>query len=269
MKYIIFLFVFSFSAYAEKIVSLTTLAGYAPYAFKYAKKTDGVKEGGKITPGKDTRSLQGIAWDIVRESYHSQGYTIKLHVYPWARALKQMKQGKVDGLFPTTKTEARSKYFYFSKNATNSYSTCFYTKAKTEFKFLGISSLKGKKVGVIRDFSYGNKFDTYKKNLKLSPSGGDRESFLMLEKNRIDVYVGYDIVADYFLKNTNQLAKFKRHAPIDFNYEFLSTNLDNPAKIQKVKDFDKGIEAIKKNGAFKKILEKWGIDELRVNPTGK
>ncbi|MDC0255517.1 transporter substrate-binding domain-containing protein [Bacteriovoracales bacterium] len=269
MRYILFLFAFSFSAYAEKTITLATLAGYAPYTFKYTKKVDGVKAGENITPGKDTRSLQGIAWDIVRESFHSQGYTIKLHVYPWARALKQMKQGKVDGLFPTTKTVARSKFFYFSKNATNSYSTCFYTKAKTQFKFLGLSSLKGKTVGVIRGFSYGNKFDTYKKNLKVRPSRGDRESFLMLEKNRIDVYVGYDIVADYFLKKTNQLGKFKRHAPIDFNYEFLATNLDNQKKIQKIKDFDKGVEVIKKNGAFQKILNKWGIDELKVNPALK
>ena len=104
--------------YAEKNITINTLAGYAPYAFNY-EKGEALKKGlsykEKIKPGSDTGALQGLAWDIVRESLHSMGYTIKLNVLPWARSLKEMKKGKVDALFPATKTLKRLKFFTIQK----------------------------------------------------------------------------------------------------------------------------------------------------------
>ena len=91
-------------------------------------------------------------------------------------------------------------------------------------------------------------------------------NFKKLLKGRVDVVIGYDVIDDRFLQKNNMDKAFKKHKAFDFNYEFLVTNKNDPKKVQKIKDFDRGIEKIKMNGAFKKILTKWKIDELKVNP---
>lgn len=255
--------------YAEKIITINTLSGYAPYTFKYEKK-DVIKKGlsykKEIVPGKDTSALQGMAWDIVRESFQSMGYTIKLNVLPWARALKKMKKGSVDALFPTTKTKERMNYFYYSKNATNSSGTSYYTKKNNEIQWKGLHSTKNKEVAVILGYSYGTKFDEFKKNLNLIMTKSERQSFILTYLGRVDGYIAFDSVADYFLKKTKQENKFKKYPPFDFNYEFLVTNLNDEKKKKKIDDFDKGIFKIKMNGRFQKILKKWNVPNIQLNP---
>lgn len=66
---------------SDKIVKVATLHDYEPFCFS-EKFTVEV-----ISPGKNSISLKGYSWDIVRNSYHHMGYTIELHVLPWPRAL--------------------------------------------------------------------------------------------------------------------------------------------------------------------------------------
>jgi len=86
-------------------VSVTTLDDYAPYTFKQENATIGNME--TIPPGEDSNVLQGYSWDILRESFHSQGWTIELTVIPWARAMNNFDNGEVEVLFPTGKNNER------------------------------------------------------------------------------------------------------------------------------------------------------------------
>jgi len=73
----------------EKIVTVTTLTNNPPFTFSklnYKKKTTKV-----IPPGSDSQRLQGYSWDVLRESFHEMGYTVKLYIVPWARAFIRVK----------------------------------------------------------------------------------------------------------------------------------------------------------------------------------
>lgn len=81
---IIGLFLTSLLCAGEKYVSLTTLDEYPPLCF--AKPTGENKPREIITPGNDSKYLQGYAWDVVREAFQTRQYTIILTVLPWNRA---------------------------------------------------------------------------------------------------------------------------------------------------------------------------------------
>ena len=99
----------TFGLAAEKIVGISTLNGYPPFCFE----EDGVESivTNIVPPEKDAVSFKGYSWDIVRESFSAVGYTIKLEVVPWARAMNYVKISKVDLIFPATRTEERIKDF--------------------------------------------------------------------------------------------------------------------------------------------------------------
>ena len=168
--------------------------------------------------------------------------------------------------FSSDKNTKKAEVFYYSKNATNSSGTSYYTKIGSKIKWNGLSSLRDQEVAVIIGYSYGTKFDEFKKNINLRKSKSEKQSFKLLDHGRVDGHIAFDTVADYFLKKTGQQNKFKKHPPFDYNYEFLVTNLNDEKKKKKIDDFDRGVSKIKKNGSFQKILEKWGVDKLRVTP---
>lgn len=65
----------------EKLVSLATLTDFAPFCFPRQGASFAAVE--EIAPGTDSKQLQGYSWDVVRESFHAMGYTIRLYVVPW------------------------------------------------------------------------------------------------------------------------------------------------------------------------------------------
>ncbi len=63
---------------AEKVVALATFTNFIPFCFNRQPAVE--IPGETIPPGSDSRQLQGYSWDVVRESYHAMGYTIRLYV---------------------------------------------------------------------------------------------------------------------------------------------------------------------------------------------
>jgi ABC-type tungstate transport system permease subunit len=54
----------------------------------------------------------GYLTDIVIQAFEEVGYKVKIELYPWARALKIAKEGKVDAAVGWH-TKQREQWFYF------------------------------------------------------------------------------------------------------------------------------------------------------------
>ncbi len=98
---------------AENMVTVATLRDYSPYCF--AKENAETQEEELIPPGKDSIQLQGYSWDIVRESFHSMGYTINLSVVPWSRGMKMAENGRTENSIRLSQNGNKSAVcaFYF------------------------------------------------------------------------------------------------------------------------------------------------------------
>ncbi len=250
----LFSYLFSYQCEAATLeISLATLPDYSPFCF--------IKEGQKadieeiIPPGKDSEALQGYSWDVVRESYHAQGYTIKLNVRPWSRAFKSVKEGSIDALFPAGKNKERETFFGFSEEPVNLVQFLVYFNHDQDVEWTGLESLAGKKVGAMSGYNYGDAWN--RANIKTYDVVTLKQGFDLLRLKRIAGFVGYEIPWDYYLK-TNQLTKlFKKSKPFDESLEYIAVSRKHPKSYELLKAYDTGLDKIKKSGRMNIILSKW------------
>jgi len=128
------------------IIELVTLQ-YPPYEYE---------EDGEI---------KGIAVEIIREGFSRLGYDVSITLYPWTRALNMVKNGDADGIFTAYKTDERLEFADYSNEVLIQQSVSLFVIQGSNIKFDGdLDNVRKYSFGVVRDVSYGEKFDTMFKN---------------------------------------------------------------------------------------------------------
>ncbi|SFC88042.1 substrate-binding periplasmic protein [Pseudoalteromonas denitrificans] len=245
--------IYTSTAYGlEKIISVTTLDDYAPFCF--LEGLDVIEK--TIAPGENLTNFSGYSWDVLRESLHIMGYTIKLRVIPWSRALSDVEIGKADAVFPTAIDAERSKIFSFSNEYVNETKFLIYVSKDSQIKWTDLQSLAGFTIAVKRGFYYGKKWkeaDYINKYIV----GDVLQGFGMLDKQRIAGFLGYERNWDYILKHHGWASKYKKLPPFGGSKEYLATLKTNPRAKEFLTAFDVGKQKLIENGRLAKIHEKW------------
>jgi polar amino acid transport system substrate-binding protein len=236
----------------EKIVKIATLEDYAPYCLI----VEGYETDGIFPPNNDSMGLRGYSWDVVRESFHEMGYTIDLTVSPWARSMLYLKNGQTDVLFPTGKNTERQEIFYYSQEPVNHANFLIYVLKDSPIKWNGLQSLNGLRIGLKRGFNYGDDWAaaTYFDKLDI---GTILNGFKLLDLQRIDGFVGYEINWDYILQKAGWETKYRKLPVFDSTMEYLVALKSNPRALEILNSFDAGKRKISKNGKLQKIEKKW------------
>jgi polar amino acid transport system substrate-binding protein len=202
----------------------------------------------------------GIAIEITRAAYKTQGYEIEMKFVPWARAIDGVKEANYDVLLSTWHTNERAKFLLYS-DAYLENRIKFIKRKGNDFEFDGLKSLTGKNVGVVRGYGYGDAFLNASNFNR--PEGKDVVTNIKkLVAKRIDFTLEDEIVAR---------AMLKKQAPnllneIEFTENALSTNsvhvtsgLKNSRHKEFINAFNKGFKVIKSNGTLASILKKYGF----------
>ncbi len=237
---------------SDKIVSVVTLADYAPYVF-----VDGNKSiTGIVTPENREALVNGYSWEVFQESFHVMGYSIKYDIVPWARAIKYLKNGQVDLLFPISKSSERLGVFTYSKEPINDVDIVIYFPITSSFKWNGYHSLNRKIIGVKHAFNYGDKWNSVNYFTKYD-IGKMSTGFQMLGKGHLDGFIGYEHVWDYFLKKRGWVNKFKKTAIIDSTIEYVVAMNGTQEKNSLLNVYDEGKRKLVGNGRLTEIKRKW------------
>ena len=244
-KAIIILLVFIFSA-----------------SFAYAQEKTIVAAADPWPPFTDPSSpQQGISLEIVRAAYKTQGYTVEMNFIPWARAEGMVKAGKYDILPVTWMTNKRKEYLLYS-DAYVVNELKFIKQKDDPFEYNGISSLDGKKVGVVRGYGYGDEFQNAD-NFKREHSDSFISNIKKLVYKRIDLTLEDEIVARTKITEKDSALlpqiRFTKSA-LSSNPLHVTSGLKNPRHKEIIEAFNKGLAEIKANGDYSKILKKYGIE---------
>lgn len=145
------------------------------------------------------KKQKGYVVDYVNEIFKDSGYVLDIEYYPWSRAIKQVRTGKVHALLSPAKAEAPS--LLFPRHEVGSQSMCFITLAESDWRYQGIDSLKNMQIGVAIDASIEELNDYVEKNPTQFQFQPYHERFLIqnankLRKGRMDAFV--------FTKNTTK-----------------------------------------------------------------
>jgi len=204
-------------------------------------------------------SSPGVSVEIIVEAFKTQGHTVDFKVMPWSRSLEEVKAGRVDVLVATWYTEDRTSYLKYSDPYLEN-SLKFIKRSGDSFEYNGIDSLKGKTVGIVRNYGYGDEFlnaKTFKK-----PEANDFVSNAKkLTAKRIDLTLEDELVAKSTLSNAGMnLSDFEfTNNALSVNPLHVTMGLANSNHSEYINAFNKGLAEIKSNGTFDKILAKYGI----------
>jgi polar amino acid transport system substrate-binding protein len=210
----------------------------------------------------------GYMIEILQQTLGKKGHTIDYQEMNWARAITSSRAGKFNAVVGARKTEVPD--FIFPELPIGVDKSCFYVLPKTIWKYTGVESLDAVKVGVIRDYTYDNgEFDKYIKthqnnSQRVEIMTGDdplARNISKLVSGRITTFVETEPVVQHLLSNYQKSTKIMKAgcfpgAPL--NVAFSPVHPQSKEYAQIVSD---GVIELRKSGALKKILAKYGLKD--------
>ncbi len=225
----------------EKSVIIAS-ADWAPYEFE---------ENGEI---------KGISVDIVEEAFNRMGYKVTKKILPFSRAIELLKNGEIDMITDVKNTIKYQEIGIFSKESIITTKTSLFVKSDSNIKFDGnILELEPYKIGVIRDYTYGEAFDNAVKNktIKVEEVDDKLQNINKVLDDRLDICIENRLVLLDALKATNNEGKLKElknevnETPV---YAWFSKK-KNQSKM--VDEFDQKLAEIKRDGTFERIYNSY------------
>ena len=203
---------------------------------------------------------QGVAVEIVTAALASQGHTLKFSFMPWQRALDGVKDGSIDILVGAWHTQEREAYLMFG-DAYLSNDLKFIKRKGDSFAYTGIDSLKGKNIGTVRGYGYGDEFANAT-HFKKQEAAELMPSILKLAGGRIDLTLEDEVVARSMISKKDPALLEQLEfvdPPLSSNPLHIATGQKNANKTKIIDAFNKGLAAIKADGTFDDILTRNGL----------
>ncbi|MBN1969821.1 MAG: transporter substrate-binding domain-containing protein [Candidatus Delongbacteria bacterium] len=234
-------FCFCYSREAVEL-NLVTLQ-YPPYQFE----EDGV--------------VKGVVIDLLKETFKRMDQPYKITVLPWARAIKYIEYGEVDGIFTIYKTREREAFADYSTEVLMPQVISLFVRSDSNIEFYGdLSKLSRYKIGVVRSVSYGIYFDKAIKDgtfRSIKEVAVGEENFKGLDTGLIDIVVsnkfgGVDIINELKLNNNIKMLSFD----LDSVSSYIAFSKEK--NLTKTRDkFDLVLKKMKADGSYSRIIENY------------
>jgi len=219
-----------------------------------------------------TLPLGGVSVQIADAALRTQGYTVKNKILPWARAIEETKQARLDLILDAWWSQERSQYFMFSRPYING-PLKFIQKKNKAFRYKGLASLKGKSIVLVRNYAYGDAFLQSEHYTKYF-SHDFIQSMNMLVRDRVDLTLENELVARTRLQQSaphllNEVEWLD--PPLSDNLVYVVCSYQHPQHNQIIFAFNQGLKEIIENGTYAQILHRNGLPvpdlfpDLKIN----
>jgi len=148
-------------------------------------------------------------------------YALKLSLYPWKRAVTMAQEGVADGLMLTVETTERQNFFVFSEPLFYD-EIVFIVNADSAFRYRGIDSLEGLKIGTILGSKYSDAFQEAlaQKKFEAIPTDELQTNIKKLSSKRIDTMIASRIAFCGAIKEMHEPSRYTILSPAFQTIEF-------------------------------------------------
>jgi len=202
----------------------------------------------------------GIAAQVIRESFASEGFKTELSFLPWKRAYKSAERGDLAGTFGWGWRADRVKHFYYSDNVFDSKQVFFHLK-KYKFDWKSVVDLEGISIGGTIGYKYEKKFDDAEKAGKLyvDRALSDHHNFKKLVSGRIDIFPmeiagGIEMLIREYGPGIMELVTY-HPKPLVVEPIFLLISRKNKDNKRILESFNKGLRTLKSNGTYDQYFD--------------
>jgi polar amino acid transport system substrate-binding protein len=145
----------------------------------------------------ETGEASGLYPVLIRAVFARAEIPVEIKAYPWKRALSYGESGEtgVGGIY---KNENRVQVFDYS-DPIFAEKLVLYVRRDFPLDFKGLASLKGKRIGVIRGWSYGSDFDRMRSERAFVADEASSDAFNFQKlaiRREIDCVIATDVSGD-------------------------------------------------------------------------
>ena len=208
----------------------------------------------------------GPAPAIVTAAFKETGINVNIAIYPWRRAENEVREGRALGVFPCRLTKERQQEFDFSDPFYTYAIKLFYNKNvhPNGIQFEKLEDLRPYRLGGVLGFWYESLFNSV--GLQVDYVATVNKNIQKLQAGRIDVYPeeensGWYEIRKQFPQNVEQFGTLPNvlEEPGAVYQFHLMVARTYPNSAELLKKFNAGLTAIRANGTYRKILEKYQI----------
>lgn len=206
----------------------------------------------------------GFLVEVVKAIFEPQGFTVDYRTVPYARAIRDTRAGRYTAILGAIRSEAPD--FVFPAGTGFQAGTRAFVKAGSAWRYDGPKSLENVTLGVILDYSYGERTDAYikanrsnEKRVQLS-TGEDalEKNVAKLLQGRVSVLLEDPAVMRYFLARTNQTDAVANAGVLEDTEVFIAFGPGDPHAAEHAKTLSEGLERMRASGELARILARYG-----------
>ncbi len=211
---------------------------------------------------------EGYVVDMLREVYQPLGFKVQLFIVPWSRCLEEVRIGQMTAVIGTDTEEAPE--LIFPKATMGVYRPLFYTLTEDSWIYPGIDALQKVRLGVVQDYSYSAKLDTYIKDYhqtdRLLFAKGEQPLetlFLALREERIDAFIENEITVNTYLANQpGKLGLIREAGALQADEKmFVAFNPAYERANSLAKHYDDRVDELRKSGLLAALLNNYGLKD--------
>ena len=199
---------------------------------------------------------RGLELDIIRAALKTQGHTVKISFVPFKRINSQLSKNIIDCVSPILKVSGL-KAFY--SNSHISYQNFAMSLKNNNITIYSINDLGKNKIVAFQNATLylGKEYkDVVSKNPKYIEKANQLTQVKLLYKKRADVVVSDINIFKFFSNKLNK--KLTEDKIVKYHSIFPETKYTVAFNDKKLRDdFNKGLNIIKNNGLYSKIVEKY------------
>jgi len=217
------------------------------------------------TPGSDK---PGYMVEIARTILERRGYEVRYVTLNWARALLYTRSGRFDAVLGALKGDAPD--FLFPVEQQGETRVGLFVRASSNWQYTDATSLQGLRVGLIRDYAYGETLEALiAEKARPSYAGGDHPlelNMLQLQADRIDLVVEDVNIFRHTARELGLSAAFRLAKT--FSSEKIYTAFSpGSARSQNLADtMTAGMREIRASGELQAILDRYGLQDWETEP---
>lgn len=203
----------------------------------------------------------GFGVEIIRTIARKNGDEVTFQIYPWVRAKWMVENGFAQILVGPYRSAARMETLSFSEHPFYRDKMILYAlkDSKNQLWDRSTFSLREFKIGVINGWVYGDKFESVRPSLHVSPVASVRNGFRMLQLGRFDILACNSRCEDEFLKiifPTQNFATFGLMMDFQDGYfAFCKSRECDSIRMQ----FDRSFYRLKVDGELEKLANGSGV----------
>lgn len=207
----------------------------------------------------EENGVSGFSTRIVESVLEKMGIdTRRIKPYPWKRAIIMLEKGSADALFSANYTEARTEFAYYPEEMLVQSPWVMWARKDSGLKYDSLDDLKGKRVGLVRGYSYTPEFwDFIKKHASYEEVSNDVMNFKKLNAGRVD-YVLAELGNGLYLAGKlglNRIIPLKNN-PVKTDGLYIIFNKKNVSR-QLVDRFSDELKKFKRESLYRNLHDQY------------